>query len=120
LTNKECAATHDGICLAVLSINQGVLRLDDGAGLALVVDAHDPAADLEPAAGRGGGKRLEEGHLALAVDDAARVELGDAGDGLGRGAGVEVDDILVRVLEGEDDGVGGEDGEAWMELLGAG
>jgi hypothetical protein len=51
-------------------------------------------AELELAAGRRDGQGLEELDLALAVDDAAGVEVGDAGDlGLFLG-GVEVDDFL--------------------------
>ncbi|KAH0499166.1 hypothetical protein TgHK011_006377 [Trichoderma gracile] len=70
------------------------MGVDDGARAALVVDAEDLLAELELAAGRGDGQGLEELDLALAVDDAARVEVGDAGDlGLFLG-GVEVDDFL--------------------------
>ena len=50
----------------------------------------------------------------------ARVEFGDAGDGLGVAARVEVDDVFVGVLEGEDDGVGWEGGEFGVEFLGEG
>ena len=45
--------------------------------------------------------------------------MGDAGD-LGAGGvlgGVEVDDFLLGVFEGEDDGVGWEDGEVGVEFL---
>lgn len=45
------------------------------------------------------------------------VEFGDALDGRAIRARVEVDDFLVRVLEGKDDGVGGEGGEVGVELL---
>jgi hypothetical protein len=57
------------------------------------------------------GQRLQKLNLALAVDDAAVVEFGDARDGLRARAAVEVDDFLVGVLEGEDDRVGREGGE---------
>jgi hypothetical protein len=56
--------------------------------------------------------------VALAVDDAGRVEFGDAGDGRGALALVEGGYFLVGELEGEDDGVGGEDGEGGVEFLG--
>lgn len=76
------------------------LRVDDGAGPALVVDADDLGAGLELAAGAGGGEGLEELDLALAVDDAAGVEGGNAGDLDGLLGGVEVDDFLGVALEG--------------------
>jgi hypothetical protein len=55
---------------------------------------------------------------ALAVDDAFGVEFGDARDGGCGLRGVEVDYFLAGAFEGEDDGVGGEDGEFGMEFLG--
>lgn len=45
------------------------------------------------------------------------VELGNAGDGDGLLGGVEVDYLLRVLLEGEDDGVGGEDGEVGVQFL---
>jgi hypothetical protein len=46
------------------------------------------------------------------------VELGDAFDGLSIAPRVEIDDFLVRVLEWENDGVGWEGREGWVEFLG--
>lgn len=102
-----------------MRVDERLFRFDDGAGLALVVDAEDLVADFKLAAGGGYGDGLEECDGALAVDDAAGVELGDAGDGDGVGAGVEVDDVEVGFLEGEDDAVGGEDLEVGVEFLGS-
>lgn len=45
------------------------------------------------------------------------VEFGNTRNRLGIAARVEVDDFLVGVLEGEDDGVGGESCELGVELL---
>ena len=117
LADEEAAALDDGVGLAAAPVDEGALRLDDGARLALVVHADDLAADLELAAGRGHGQGAEEGYFALAVDDAARVELGHPRDRLRAGTAVEVDDVLVRVLEGQDDGVGGKDGEVGVQLV---
>jgi hypothetical protein len=55
--------------------------------------------------------------LALAVEDMLGVELGDAFNGRAVRARVEVDNFLVGVLEGKDDGVGWEGGEIGVELL---
>jgi hypothetical protein len=79
-------------------------------------------AQLEGAAFGGRGDGFEEGHGALAVDNALGVELGDAGDaGVAGGLrGVEVDYFLGGFLEGEDDGVGWEGGEIWVEFLNRG
>lgn len=49
--------------------------------------------------------------MTLAIEDALAIELGHAGDGLGARAAVEVDDLLVGVLEGQEDGIGREGGE---------
>lgn len=63
-----------------MRIDEQLLRLHDGAGLALVVDAEDLAADLELAAFARHGDRLEEFELALAVEHMLCVEFGDAFD----------------------------------------
>ena len=60
---------------------------------------------------------LEELHLALPIQHAAAVELGDPRDGDGGLRGVEVDDLLGLVLEGQDDRVRGEDGEVRVQLV---
>lgn len=69
---------------------------------------------------RGGGRDgFVEDHFTLAIEYAAGVEFGDARDvGAGGGlCGVEVDDFLGVVFEGEDDGVGREGGEVGVEFL---
>jgi hypothetical protein len=45
------------------------------------------------------------------------VELGRAGDVLAPFGGVEVDDLLRRLLVGKDNGVGGEDAEPGVQLV---
>ena len=57
--------------------------------------------------------------MAFAVDDARAVEVRDARDGGAGGGlrGVEVDDGGGGAFEGEDDGVGREDGERGVEFL---
>lgn len=120
LADEEGGARDFGVRLAARGVDEVHLRLHDGAGLAFVVDAEDAAAQLEAAAFRGGRDGFEEGHGALAVDDAFGVQRGDAGDaGVGgRLRGVEVDYFLGGLFEGQDDGVGGEGGEVGVEFLG--
>ena len=81
LADVEAAADLPCVDLAGLRVDEQLLRLDDGAGLALVVDAEDFASDLEFAAFACHGNRLEKFELALAVEHTLGVELGDALDG---------------------------------------
>lgn len=120
LAHEEAASYSLGIHLPALRVNERLLRLDNRARLPLVIYAEHLRPDLELAASRGHGQRLEELDAALAIDNALAVELRNARDGRGRRARVEIDDLLVRVLEGEDDGVGREDGEGGVEFLGRG
>lgn len=100
MTDKEAATDDLRVDLARIGIHDGLFRLDDRAGLALVVDAEHLVAQLVPGAGAGGGERLEDGDLALAIEDTAGVEGGDTGDGIGLLGGVEVGDFLVGEFEG--------------------
>lgn len=100
LSNIKPTANGFGIHLASLLVHNLLLRLNDGARLALVVHAHDLGAQLELAALAGDGQGLEKGHFALAVDDAAVVEFGDVGDGVCVFVAEEVDDFLVGEFEG--------------------
>jgi len=119
LTNEERRASNLSVQIPIRGINEVHLCLHDGAGLALVVDTKDFLAQLEGAAFGARGNGFEEGHGALAVDDALGVELGYAGDaGIAGGLrGVEVDYFLGGFLEGEDDGVGWEGGEVGVQFL---
>jgi hypothetical protein len=118
LSDEETTAYCPSIHLPRFLVDDELLGLDNGAGLALVVDAEDLGAELEFASLRGDGEGLEELDEALAVDDAFGVEFGDAGDGGCGLGGVEVDYFLAGAFEGEDDWVGGEDGELGVEFLG--
>lgn len=113
LTNIKPTANSPTIRLPSLRINKPVLRLDNGR-LALVVYTQHLAPDLELASFAAHGKRLEELYLALAVENVLGVELGDAFDGLGIAARVEVNDFLVCVLEWENDGVRWKGCEGWV------
>ena len=118
LSDRKALADDARVDFVCGGVDEAVLEFGYGAGFALVVYAEDFAAELEGAVVGGGGDGFEEGDCALAVDDAAGVELGDAGDGgAGEGARVEVDDFLVGVFEGEDYGVGGEGLEGGVELV---
>jgi len=118
LPYEEPGARSAHVELASLGIDQVILSLEHSR-LALVVEPHDLAADLKSPAFGSGRQRLKELYVPLAVDDALAVELRRAGDALSCWAlsGVEVDDLGAGVLEGEDDGVGGEDGEVRVEFL---
>lgn len=100
LADVKGAADDAGVGVAGGGVDEVGLDLDDGAGAALVVDAEDGGADLEAAVLGGGGEGLEEGDLALAVDGAVGVELGNAGDGRRLLSGDEVDYLLGGALEG--------------------
>ncbi len=99
LADEEGARVDARVDIVVVRVDQLRLDVEHGAGLALVVDADDLGPGLKVAAGRGCGQRLQELHLALAVDDASIVELGDAGDLGGLAAGVKVNDFLRVALE---------------------
>jgi hypothetical protein len=94
-----------------------LLRLDDSSWLSLVINTKHFTPHFEVFAFRGHGKWLEELQLALAVEDMLGVELGHAFNGRAVRTRVEVNDFLVGVLEGKDDGVGWESGEVGVELL---
>ena len=114
LPNVKPTAHFPRVYLACLRIDEHLLRLHDGPGLPLVIHAQHltPHLELPPLARHGDG--LQELQLALAIEHVLGVELGHARDGRAVRAGVEVDDFRVGVLEGEDDGVGGEGGEVWV------
>lgn len=99
LANVEGRGGNASVGLVLLGVDEVGLGLDDGPGLALVVDTEDLGADLKFPAGGGGREGLEELEEALAVDDAGGVEDGDAGDGDGLLGGVKVDYFGVRLLE---------------------
>ena len=99
LPHEERAANSAAVHLARLLIHDIGLCFEHTASLAFVVHADYFLAQLELAARGGGREGLVEGHEALAVDDAARIEFGDARDsscGLG---GVEVDYFLAGAFE---------------------
>lgn len=99
LADEEGARRDARVHFAAGHIDEIRLHVQDGAGPALVVHAEHLGPGLELPAVRRRGELLEKFHLALAVDGARMVELGDAGDLVCLGGGVEVDDILVGALE---------------------
>jgi len=66
---------------------------------------------------RGDGKGFVEFDFSLPIDDAFGVELWDARDWGGGGAGVEIDYLEVGVFEWKDYRVGWEDGEVGVEFV---
>lgn len=99
LADKEGGSNSASIDLTGLSISQLLLGVDDGASLALVVNTDDLVAEDELAASGGWWEWLEEGHGALSVKDAARVELWNIWDWGAALDLVEVDDFLGGGLE---------------------
>jgi len=100
-----------------LCVHDSLLCLDHGTRLALVVDTKHLTTKLKLAAYGAGGKSFKELNGPLTVNYTGRVELGDAWNGNGVGASVEVDYVLVGTLEGEDNAVGREDLEVWVKFL---
>jgi hypothetical protein len=99
LANEERTPNSPRIDLSAVLLNQILLCLYNTASLAFIIDTNDFAADLECLAGGCRREGFQEGKEPLAVDDAARVEFGDARDGVGGLSGVEVDYFLGGLLE---------------------
>jgi hypothetical protein len=117
LSNVEATGYDSAVCLAGPRIYESLLCFDHCAGLALVVDAKHLAPDLESAAFARYRNGLEEFELALAIEDMLRVELWYAVDGLGVGACVKVDYILICVLEWQNNWVRRKGSELRVEFL---
>ena len=129
LTHEESRTNRSGVHLPRVLVDNQLLRLNDRARLALVIDAQDLGAQLKVATLGGSREGLEELNEALTVDYSLGVEFWDAGDGDGGLRGVEVDNFLGVFLEcyivsdgamcidlreavrTQDDGVGWEDSE---------
>lgn len=100
-------------------LDKQMLRLDHGPGLLLVVNAHHLGPQLQLPALAAHGQRFQKLNRLLAVHDSPAVQLrhaGDAGPLCGL-RGVEVYDLWRCGFEGQDDGVGWEDGEVGVEFL---
>ena len=117
LSREESTAHHPGVYISILRIYDCLLCLDDSARLAFVIDAEHFTAKLKLATFGARGQSFVELNQALTIYDTAGVELWDAWDGNGIGACIEVDNILVRALEGKNDAVGWEDLEVGVKFL---
>lgn len=119
LPDKKRTPNRTHIDLISLSINNIRLSLQYSSRFPFIIDTNDFIFREKFPAGGAGGEGFVEDHFAFAVEDACAVELGHVGDGGARVmlCGVEVDDFLRGMLEGEDDGVGWEDGEVGVEFL---
>lgn len=113
----KSASHRPRISLSCFLVYESLLCLNNGAGLPFVIYTQHltPHLKLPPLAAHR--NWLEELDLALAIKHVLGIELGDSGDGRRVGARVKVDDFLIRVLEGKDDGVGREGCKLRMELL---
>lgn len=80
LSYQEPATNRLGVHLAGLLIDNRLLRLHHGPGLALIVNTDDLIAQLKLAARASRREGFQDGQLALAVDSAAEVQLGNTGD----------------------------------------
>ena len=100
LANQEAAALYLGIHLAGLRINDRLLGLNDGTGLALVIDSDDFVAQLKLPSGTRRGQWLQDCNLALAIHAMAVIQIGNARDLDGLLARVEISHLLVGELEG--------------------
>lgn len=119
LANIEATAYRPAVCLAGLRIYEPLLSLDDCAGLTLVVNTEHFASDLKLAAFAGYRNRFQKFQLTLTIQDVLGVELGHAINRLGVGAGIEVNNLLVGVLKGQDDRICGESSELRVQFLGS-
>lgn len=100
LGHEKGAANGTSVDLAGADLDQVGLRLDDGAGAALVVDANHLVPDLELLALGGGGQRLEELDQSLTIHHSRGVEIRDSGDLDSLLGGIEINDLLGVGLEG--------------------
>lgn len=134
MANKEPTSHNLGVNLASIRIHNRLFRLDDRPGLSLVINTKDLVAQLIPCARTGGRKRLQDGDFALAIKDTAGIERGNTRNWVGLLGGVEVGDLRIGKLESwyivsatvpglvevsltEDDRIGRENGEVWMQFL---
>jgi hypothetical protein len=100
LANQEAAAQNLGIHLAGLRINDRLLGLNDGTGLALVIHSDDLVAQLKLPSGTRRGQWLQDCNLALAIHSVAVIQVGNTRDLDGLLARVEISHLLVGELEG--------------------
>lgn len=99
LSDVEAAAGDARVDIAIASVNQRRLGLNDGTGTALVVDAENLGSNLELLASGCGRDSLDKLDLALAIDTATWVKLGHSGNSDGLLGGIKVYDFLAGTLE---------------------
>lgn len=117
MTDVEATSYSPAVSLARLGIYEPLLCLNDCTRLALVVNAKHLAPDLKFAALASYGNWLQEFEFTLAVKDMFGVELGYTSDGFGVGARVEVNDLLIGMFEGQDNGVCRKGSKLRVQLL---
>lgn len=100
MPNVEPASNGLGIDIARVLVYDLLLGLHDGTSLALVVNSNNFTAELELATLAGDRERLQEGHLALPIDDTTAVKGGHPGNGISALVAEEIHDFLIGVLEG--------------------
>lgn len=97
---QKAAAQDLGVHLAALGVNDRLLSLHDGTGLALVIDTNDLIAQLELPSGTRRGQGLQYCDLALAIDAVAVIQIRNTRDLDGLLPRVEIGHLLVSELEG--------------------
>jgi hypothetical protein len=102
---------------SLYSFDNDLFGLYDGARFPLVVHAQHFALQHKVSPLTGHGEGFDELEFPLAVYDPLVVEVGHAWDGRGAAAGVKVDGLLIGTFKRENDRVGWERGEVWMQFL---
>lgn len=99
LTNQKAARQDLRVDLASRLINDRLLGLNNGAGLALVVDSNHLVAQLKLLPSTGWREGLEDCKLTLAVNAVAVVQLWNTGDVDSLLTRIEISHLLVGELE---------------------
>lgn len=99
LTNQKAARQNLRVNLAALLVDNRLLGLNDGTGLALVIDSNHLVAQLKLPPSAGWWEGLQDCELALAVNAVAVVQIGNTGDVDGLLACIEISHLLIGELE---------------------
>lgn len=99
LSDEESRADSPRVNFTRVLVDDGLLGLDHGAGLALVVDPQNLGAEFEVSPFGARGQGFEELDQPLAIDDPPGVEFRDSRDGVGLLGGVEIYHFLGRLFE---------------------
>lgn len=99
LSDKETASDCFRVDLSGFLVHDRLLRLDNRARLAFIINTNYLISELEFPAFTACGKGLEDCDFALPVDYATRVKFRYTGNRIGLLSTIEVNHFLVRELE---------------------